>query len=221
MEDLICTQLFEMPLDHRAAADRDLLWDPGDTIRIKFIGASPVLQKKIAAIASEWLHYANLRFAFGAAGAAEVRVAFQPGKGSWSYIGTTCLRAARTQPTMNLGWLTEYSYEQELRRVVLHEFGHVLGLVHEHSSPAAHIPWDEDAVYEYYQRTQGWSHSKTKTNVLLPEQVSLYTEFDPDSIMLYAIPKSLTLGGFEIPWSNCELSDTDKAFAAKLYPKAR
>lgn len=120
---------------------------------------------------------------------------------------------------MNLGWLTATSPETELRRVVLHEFGHVLGLIHEHSSPVAKIPWNEKIVLDYYKRTQGWSHSTTKANVLLPEFADAYTEFDPDSIMMYPIPSDLTIGGFSVPWENSELSDLDKKLIGQLYPK--
>jgi len=32
------------------------------------------------------------------------------------------------------------------------------------------------------------------------------------------VPKELTIGGFEIGW-NTELSERDKAFIAKMYPR--
>ena len=47
---------------------------------------------------------------------------------------------------MNYGWLTPDSDDDELRRVVLHEFGHALGLIHEHQNPEGGIEWNEPAV---------------------------------------------------------------------------
>ena len=47
---------------------------------------------------------------------------------------------------MNLGWIHDSKSEDELRSVVLHEFGHALGAVHEHESPYASIPWNKEKV---------------------------------------------------------------------------
>ena len=120
---------------------------------------------------------------------------------------------------MNLGWLKPNTADKEYRRVVLHEFGHALGLIHEHKQPNAQIPWNERAVIEYYRRTNGWDEAYTRSNVLNKEMVDSYTRFDPQSIMLYPVPKELTIGGFEIPWSNTELSELDKQFILQMYPK--
>ncbi len=56
---------------------------------------------------------------------------------------------------MNFGWFDDSTPDNEFSRTVIHEFGHALGCVHEHSSPAATIPWNRDAVYAYYLATQG------------------------------------------------------------------
>ena len=67
--------------------------------------------------------------------------------------------------TMNLGILPDWTLgidavEREIRRLILHEFGHSLGLIHEHSSPAAGSFFkDPELVYAYYQRTQGWDRA--------------------------------------------------------------
>ncbi len=59
--------------------------------------------------------------------------------GSWSYIGTDATRLPLESFTMNLGFID--------RTTVLHEFGHALGLIHEHQSPfKGGFEWDRDEV---------------------------------------------------------------------------
>ena len=59
---------------------------------------------------------------------------------------------------MNYGWLEPDTELREYQRVVRHEFGHALGMIHEHQNPAAQgqIPWDKPKVYAYYAQ-QGWN----------------------------------------------------------------
>ena len=121
---------------------------------------------------------------------------------------------------MQLGWLTELTQDSEIRRVTLHEFGHALGLLHEHQHPEGGIHWDREQVFAHYKRTSGWSEAQTETNVLAGVSGSqfLASAFDPQSIMLYPIPAELTTDGYSTQW-NYTLSDGDKALAAQLYPK--
>ncbi|KAF3315498.1 hypothetical protein TWF173_003416 [Orbilia oligospora] len=124
--------------------------------------------------------------------------------------------------TMNLA-LNDHTTTERVRAVVLHEFGHLLGCIHEHSSPASSIPWNEEAVYDFYKRTNGWDRAKTCHNVLHKydrNTVSQFSEFDPKSIMIYTIDESVLLPGnsrFVTSW-NTRLSTTDKEFIGKLYP---
>jgi hypothetical protein len=46
---------------------------------------------------------------------------------------------------------------------------------------------------------------------------TMHSAFDPESIMVYAIPAHWTVDGFSIP-ENKALSDTDKAFIRHCYP---
>ncbi len=205
-----------------AAMETRRRWPNGMTLRVHFLEGDPAVQEKVAAIAGEWRQYANLTFVFGAGPEAEIRIAFKPNLGSWSYMGTDCsLPQLAGRPTMNLGWLTPTTSVAEYRRVVLHEFGHALGLVHEHLQPNADIPWDEQKVIAYYKRTNGWDENYIRSNVLAKARADAFTALDPHSIMLYPVPKELTKGGFEIPWSNSELSALDKEFIGKMYPFAR
>ena len=97
-----------------------------------------------------------------------------------------------------------------------HEFGHAIGLAHEHQNPAGGIQWNEAVVIrELGGPPNFWDEAKARHNVLRKysaDQVN-GTKFDPDSIMLYFFPAEWTINGIGTK-ANEVLSDFDKAFAA-------
>ena len=149
---------------------------------------------------------------------AEVRISFL-GSGHWSFIGTDALRIPKNQQTMNFSGFTAMTEEEELKRVVPHEFGHMLGCIHEHQNPSASINWNKEEVYKYYERF-GWGKELVERNIFRTYERSQakFSEFDSESIMLYSIPKELTTDGFSVDW-NRSLSTTDKKFISIVYPK--
>ena len=194
----------------------------------------PQIQKKVQDIAKEWEKYANLKLDFGSDKDAEIRISLKrlneegrPDTSSWSVIGTMAVsltqegKIPKDSPTMNYGWLEPDTPNEEYRRVVLHEFGHALGCIHEHQSPASGvIPWDKPKVYEYYKMTQGWDPEEVDQQVLgrYSKTITNFTDWDPTSIMEYPIDNELTKGDFEVGF-NRELSQIDKDFISKTYPK--
>lgn len=195
-------------------------WRNGRTLRVRFLDGDPAVQARLQPYAHQWSDYASIKFVFGSDPDAEIRISFRD-KGSWSLIGTDALSHPTGLPTMNYGWLTPNTADDEYSRVVIHEFGHALGCIHEHSSPAADIPWNKEAVYRYYQGPpNNWSRADVDLNLFqrYSQAATQFTAFDKDSIMLYPIPKELTTGGFEVGW-NRVLAPTDKAFIATIYPK--
>jgi serralysin len=137
------------------------------------------------------------------------------------------LKAKNLQPPYNLTQLlTEMKADpnhwnsSELNRVVTHEFGHALGLLHEQSFPGA-VNWKKtDSVYNYYKETQGWDKAKVDFNVFEVNK-QFYTNgttYDPKSIMHYSINAWETTDGYAVKQNN-ELSAGDKSLIAALYPK--
>src|SRR5690606_35364419 len=126
------------------------------------------------------------------------------------------------QPTMNIDPMVAVN-ETELRRVVLHEFGHAFGAIHEHQNPKGGIEWNEKAVYKFFGGPPNyWTRRQVDQNVFRRFQEDHFagTEFDPDSIMAYWIPKELTKNGMEIR-PNYDLSLLDRIGIANAYPLER
>jgi len=143
---------------------------------------------------------------------AQVRIAFDPAEGAWSLIGTDCLNEKGA--TMNLGWFDVAT--------TIHEFGHTLGLIHEHQNPAGKpIDWDEKKVYTWAEDTQGWDKQTTYSNIIEKYKLAQVngSDFDPNSIMLYFFPGTLTKSG-KGTHENLRLSHYDAQYINSVYPNS-
>lgn len=205
----------------RAADLKAAKWTAGDIITISFLDGDSVLQRRVRETAEEWIAPGMARLYFdhlSAGGKGTIRISFKH-PGSWSVLGTSCKRIDPSRPTMNLGWLHRDSPQQDLRRVVLHEFGHALGLIHEHQHPEKPIVWNKDVVRRELRGSNAWSDELIDSNVFdaFETCATNYGEFDPQSIMLYPIPANWTKNGFSSVL-NTDLSANDRKFICQEYP---
>lgn len=198
------------------------LWKPGRTLRVKFMGGTSAVRDKVKHYANEWTNHVNIKFDFRDDPDAEIRVAFVK-DGSWSYIGTDALSIQKERSTMNYGWFDKPVSEAEYSRVIIHEFGHALGMPHEHNNPTTSIPWNKEAVYRYYEGPpNNWSKSQVDNNLFArySKNITQFTAFDRSSIMLYPIPKEFVTDPSFAVGMNTTLSETDKKFMGGIYPKS-
>ena len=162
----------------RAAAVTSKIW-PKNTLRVFFLTKS-LRENNIMEWANMWSQHADIKFEKTMLiGQSDIRVGFNPTDGAWSYLGTDSTQKFQT---MNLGFIDQAT--------VLHEFGHALGFIHEHQSPAnGGYEWNEEAVIESLSGPPNyWDEETIYHNMFATyneDQLNM-TEYDVTSIMHYA-----------------------------------
>ena len=201
---------------------KDCLW-PKRTIIVQFLGTDSeevnTIKSYVRECAMEWEKYANVKFEFldgmtPEVSQGDIRISFEE--------NGECKTGMNTVPrTMNL---PPKALMDSCRAIpcILHEFGHALGCLHEHSSPDANISWNKERVYQYYcnEPKPQLSRQGVDTNVLrtYTTDAVLHSKFDPESIMMYDIPAAFVLDNRPLIWKGT-LSQTDKEFIGTMYPK--
>lgn len=183
---------------------------------------------KVLTLANTWAEHTGIEFRRSRDSRAEIRVGFQPlpnrpDSGHWSYVGIESMptNVPRGGKSMNLA-INEHTLDTNRydQAVVLHEFGHALGCVHEHQSAGSGgIQFDRQKTLDYFRSMYGWGAQQTIDNVLNrynARDLLRFSAFDPDSIMLYQYDASITVDGRGTK-QNYGLSATDMSFIAQLY----
>jgi hypothetical protein len=185
------------------------------------LSGAPAVQERIKQSAVKWQSHANITFTFvNDPNESDIRIGIDLNGKSESLIGKDALKVPKGAETMHFGWLTPNSSQAEYDSVVLHEFGHALGAIHEHQSPGGTISWNKDFVYAYCQKNWGWSKEDADHNIFeryMPDQV-IFSRLDRYSIMMYSFPPEWTTDGTSMPW-NYQVSDGDKQFIGLVYPR--
>ncbi len=215
----LIVRIEEFRLLSEMAAQTQKLWKPNETLKVYFFGGEDERTNRVLKYASEWSQNCSIRIeSTTRIEEAKIRVSFQA-PSSWSYIGTDALGVPRNEPTINFGWLDNALAERNYKQVVLHEFGHALGLIHEHQSPAANVNWNKPYVYWYFKEHHNWSRADVDRNLFqeFGKTSTQYSALDTASIMGYYIPPQFTVDGQEFPM-NYDLSEMDKQYIGTIYP---
>jgi hypothetical protein len=156
----------------------------------------------------------------------DVRITFVKDAGAFSLLGVESKTAPKNTATMNLGWLDKDQSDTDKNPeltgtgvVVVHEFGHMLGMIHEHQRGDAPLDWNKPVVYRA-MATPPNSWDKETTDEQIFKQVEMSTlnasRFDPFSVMEYIFPDSF----FKTPpklQHTKYLSNLDIVWICKLY----
>jgi Astacin (Peptidase family M12A) len=213
-------------------------WPQNATLKVCYLSGTRQARERATKAALELQSYMNLNLDFGTVtdprrckgdNSEQIKIGFVndgPDAGYWSYLGT---QSTNFPHSMNLGGFGANTLpipEAEFRGIVLHEFGHALGLLHEHQSPKAGCDAELDPTQlKNWANRVGWDEQQLQVNIkaYLPAKEIRATPHDRASIMHYSLPPELFKSGKNskcwVPKNNV-LSVTDKTFIASIYPKS-
>lgn len=228
----------------RAALYNTKLWPKDTVLNVVFMGGEEWKRAWVEKVITEdFQQYSNIKFSFDPKGKKTIRISFNEKDGAYSAVGTDALNRAESDPTMNLGWLDppgdknstgQFTFKGKTYTVpageprnnnqtgatIQHEFGHAIGMIHEHQNPRGQaIQWDVEKVYSKFSGPpNNWNKETINRNILKKynENQINGSDFDSKSIMLYFFPASLTKNNMGTE-ANHKLSELDKLWMAKAY----
>ena len=217
----------------RAAFLKGTIWPQKYTIKVCFIRDSNFSQSKLDWVKQVIEKYIvpliNLSFQWDVTPQeSDIRITFDQSKGAYSAIGNQALQFPKDQETMNLGWLdTQTDYDSEdaagTGAVVIHEFGHCLGMIHEHSRADAPFNWNKPAVYASLEGPpNNWSKDMVDQQVFIAVDTSQFngSDYDKTSIMHYYFPENFFNPPFIIPHAT-KLSNLDIEWIHRIYDNGK
>lgn len=212
-----------------ALARSKVLWDNGTAIKYFYLGGTEAQHKKVDLAVLEWEFFANVTISpTEDLNEAQIRISFKDDENaaSWSMLGREALEITDVNlPTMNLDTIDPVSTKltSAEKSKILHQFGHVLGLIHEHPDPTKEGGrlLERPATYELYSRSLGLPEEHVDSKVLdiyNSGPISNYPKVDVSSIMLYPMPAQLYTEGKDVTYS-ARPSDLDRAYLCIVYPR--
>jgi hypothetical protein len=184
--------------------DNGLKGSTEDNIKIGvyFIDGTPEQRRQVEQYAEEWIDRSAIpiEWVFGSQEKKHIRITFK-GPSGWSLYGNQTLDSKGDEPTMSLHVYNENKSVETRRSTTLHEFGHALGLMHEHLDPRADLHFHENIILPYLEK-QHWCHtdwtheiceSEMKRQITHPTTLDHAcvgkSRYDPRSIMHYWFAK--------------------------------
>ena len=218
-------QLKSIYLDRDAMPD--FLRNVGETITFCFENGSEEEQNLVRNCMCEWMQYANIKFnelKVSRRNNCSVRIKFDysgTSSGGWSTKGSSYPgkyynnQVPKSQPTMTI-YSNRMKNSSEKRATVLHELGHVLGLLDEHFNRNSGLTWNAAKIKQDIGNAQYESLFGAQQQAIY-NAISESGQFDPSSIMMYPIPARWNNQGRTFS-QNYSLSAKDIATIKSLYP---
>jgi hypothetical protein len=201
----------------RGIATHSKFWASHRTLKIAFINPpSQTHREAVIKAIRQWQPSINLTLEFVNDATGDIRITMEA-PANYSAIGTDATLRQPHENTMNIG--TDLAHPR-FEAAVMHEFGHALGMEHEHQHPQADIPWDKPKVYDYYERNFNWSKERVDHNFFRTLEAinTRTTPYDKLSIMHYKISNDLTIGDWSVE-NNNSISQKDRRLMRKVYPQ--
>lgn len=202
----------------RGIASTRYLWKQNSTLNISLFDMPEKAKDYVKKNILLWQPYTNLKFNFITSNDGDIRISGTKKEStSHSFLGTQATRVPKDQPTMHIDL---HQTADMLNHAIRHEFGHALGLEHEHDHPDHPVHWDRTKLDKEAERI-GLSKAEEEFDFLtvLDPSTTTRSAYDPQSIMHYRVPAWFTTDGVDVPF-NEEISEGDKKFMALLYPPA-
>lgn len=187
----------------RGSASTKKLWPQNSVIKIGLVGMSKDQEKLVKDSINKWQPYVNLKFEFTAKPEeATVRVQMDstlPKGEGWAWIGTDSTKYPDNTAHVTI---SSNGSSEEIESAALHEWGHVLGLEHEHER--AHI------IQKPHPDKEGLTLNLDGSLISGP--------LDENSVMYYKFTYNEK---GEKEFAVQEISEEDKKFVSTLYPPTR
>lgn len=203
---------------------KEHIWPSGTVLQIHFLDGTKEQQQLIENTARIWESFTSYRFEFHHRKpvkdeVSHIRITFND-FGNWSKLGTQALNFTLHEPTIALS-VVDRSWVSLMnkKRVILHEFGHVMAFIHEHQNPNFNLEMDEEFIYTWCREQRSFSRSTCHRNIIQKASFEdvIPSDFDIKSMMMYKMPQEFFVDGdvaADLP--NYELSDLDKQMASQL-----
>lgn len=204
---------------------KNKVWQPGKKIIVTFIDGTDNYKDQVKKYSNEWSQYANIDFIYynhpsevPKNQVADIVISFN-NQGDYSSIGNDShVKIKNDKHSMNLGMFKKGNRILN-RYVTLHEFGHALGLEHEHQNYNRKFVIDEKNAKSYC-KTVAFTDQECLDFVIKKfekNENTYFSLYDPYSIMHYDLHQSISVEKIHFR-SNHTLSLIDKIEVAKLYP---
>ena len=187
--------------EFRAVGVKNVFYKPGSALKIQINGTQKFKDDVKAVLTNNAQPYINLKFNFVDSGGNVVIDNNYKGGGVTRCLG--CQSPSISISSAEVG-------------LVLHEFGHALGMHHEMKNPNIKLTWNQSVLLKQYGNKLQFVNSQILEK--LPAKDVTATAFDKNSVMIYPLPASTNAEGIAMGGVN-KYTDLDRQWLETTYGK--